>query len=310
MGKRRDGGLNVQSFLRSLLFWSIRLLLKPVFSGWMPIGIQRFWLKIISASSLPPRGTRAEAVDMNGVSADRLTTPSSGTPVLLFLHGGGYCIGTPRTHRALAAHIARAAGATAFVPAYRLAPEHPHPAALEDALTAYRWLLAQGTHPSLIVMGGDSAGGGLTLAAAVAIRDAGLPSPGALVLISPWADLTLSGESAKTRARRDPMLSHAVGDLWSRLYLGSHAADHPACSPLFAALAGLPPMLIQAGSEEILLSDAERLAQRARTAGVRVQLTLYEGMWHDFQMHAGVLRESDTAITEMGNFVKNTIAAH
>jgi epsilon-lactone hydrolase len=298
----------MQNFLRALLYWSIRLLLKPVFSGWMPIGIQRFWTRVMTASSLPPRGTRIEQIDMGGVPSERLSLPSSGTRTLLYLHGGGYCVGSPRTHRGLAAHIARAAGATTYVPDYRLAPEHPHPAALDDALAAYRWLLAQGVNPVQIILGGDSAGGGLALATAVALRDAQLPLPGALVLISPWTDLTLSGDSARSHARRDPMLSHAIGALWARLYLDSYPPDHPACSPLFANLAGLPPMLIQVGSEEILLSDSQRLEQRARTVGAAARLSLYEGMWHDFQAHAGLLRESDRAIAEIGDFVKNTIA--
>jgi acetyl esterase/lipase len=299
----------MQGFLRALLFWAIRLLLKPVLSGWTPIWLQRVWTRVMTASSLPPRDTRVEAIDMDGVRAERLVTRQPGARVLLYLHGGGYCVGSSRTHRALAAQIAHAAGAVAYVPDYRLAPEHPHPAALEDALTAYRWLLAQGVNPALISIGGDSAGGGLTLAAAAAIRDSGLPLPAALVLISPWTDLTLSGESANTHARRDPMLSRAIGELWSRLYLGRYPADHPPCSPLFAKFGGLPPMLIQVGSEEILLSDSQRLEQRARDAGVRVRLSLYGRMWHDFQMHAGLLRDSDRAITEIGDFVKNTIAA-
>ncbi|MGH8452957.1 MAG: alpha/beta hydrolase, partial [Nevskiales bacterium] len=262
----------MQTFLRSLLSWSLRLLLKPVFSGWMPIKLQRLWLRVMSASSLPPRGTRAEVIDMNGIRAERVTTPQSGSHVVLFLHGGGYCIGSTRTHRPLAAHIARAAGAVSYVPEYRLAPEHPHPAALDDAMAAYRWLLSQDCKSTQIAIGGDSAGGGLAIATAVAIRDAGLPLPTALILISPWIDLTLSGDNANTHARRDPMLSHSIVALWSRLYLGTHPANHPLCSPLFAKLKGLPPMLIQVGSEEILLSDSQRFEQRAKAAGVKVQM--------------------------------------
>jgi monoterpene epsilon-lactone hydrolase len=299
----------MQTFVRALLSGSLRLLLKPAFSGWMPIGIQRFWLRVMSASSLPPRGTRAEVVDMGGVSAERVTTPQSGERVVLYLHGGGYCVGSCATHRALAARIARAAGATCYVPEYQLAPEHPHPAALDDALVAYRWLLSQNLKPAQIAIGGDSAGGGLAVATALAIRDAGLPQPAALVLISPWVDLTLSGDSIKTRAARDPMLSHSIGALWSRLYLGTHAANHPLCSPLFSNLAGLPPMLIQVGSEEILLSDSQRLEQRAKTSGVEAQAHLYDRMWHDFQVHAGVLHEADAAIAEIGEFVKQHVTA-
>jgi epsilon-lactone hydrolase len=293
----------VQRVLRGLFYWSIRLLLKPAFSPRVPIGFQRWWTRVMTAIALAPRNTQADKVDMDGVPAERLSTPRSGDWILLYLHGGGYCVGSPRTHRALAARVAHAVGAVAYVPGYRLAPEHPHPAALDDALAACRWLLARGTSPGQLVIAGDSAGGGLALATAVAMRDTGLPLPAALVLISPLTDLTLSGESIETHARRDPMLSRPIATLWSRLYLGSCAADHPACSPLFADLSGLPPMLIQVGSEEILLSDSLRLARRAQDAGCSVRLSRYDGMWHEFQAHAGLLIQSNRAIAEIGEFV-------
>lgn len=300
----------MQGVLRSLLGGLIRLFVKPVLSAWVPVGIQRAWTRAVMASSLPPRAARAETISMNGVPAERVTVPVSGQRVLMYLHGGGYCVGASRPYRPLAAQLARATEAAAYVPDYRLAPEHPHPAALEDALSAYRWLLGRGVNPAMVCLGGDSAGGGLALATAVAIRADGLPLPAALALISPWVDLSLSGESMATLARRDPMLSASILGSWARAYRGAVAAGHPACSPLFADLEGLPPMLIQVGTEEVLLSDAERLEEKARSAGVTVRLTHYERMWHDFPMHAGVLRESDRAISEIGEFVKNTIATN
>jgi epsilon-lactone hydrolase len=299
----------VQDVLRGLFYWSIRLLLKPAFSRPVPIGFQRWWTRATTSIALAPRSTRVDAVDMDGVPAERLSTPRSGDRVLLYFHGGGYCLGSPRTHRALAARIAHVIGAIAYVPGYRLAPEHPHPAALDDALAACRWLLTGGASPAQLVIAGDSAGGGLALATAVAMRDSNLPLPAALVLISPLIDLTLSGDSIGTHGRRDPMLSRSIAALWSRLYLGAYPADHPACSPLFADLAGLPPMLIQVGSEEILLSDSLRLAGRARDAGCSAHLSRYDGMWHEFQAHAGVLVQSDRAITEIGEFVASTLAS-
>lgn len=294
----------MQDLLRVILKWGLRLFLKPVFSGWMPIGIQRFWFRVMSATNLPPRGMRFAAVTMNGVPAEQLLVGEGGARVVLYLHGGGYCIGSPATHRPLAARIAHAAGATCYVPDYRLAPEHPHPAALDDALAAYRWLLSQGHKPADLALGGDSAGGGLVLACAVAMRDSGLALPAALVLISPWSDLTLSGRTGATHAWRDPILSRAIVALWAKCYLGTQPADHPLCSPLFAKLTGLPPVLIQVGSEEILLDDSVRLAERARAAGVKVTLTQYEGMWHDFQVHAPVLHDSARAIAEIGGFLR------
>lgn len=298
----------MQAFLRWLLSCAIRLFLKPILSRWVPIRMQRAWVAAILVSSRPPRNTRFETIEMNGVKALRVSPATPGSRVMLYLHSGGYCIGAHHTHRGIAGHIARAADAVAYVLDYRLAPEHPHPAALEDSLAAYRWLLAQGTNPSLVFVAGDSAGGGLTLATAVAIREAGLPLPAALVLMSAWADLSLSGESMTTHARRDPMLSRAVTARWSRLYRGPYPADHPPCSPLFADLSGLPPMLIQTGSEEVLLSDSLRIAKRAQAARIHVQLRVYEKMWHDFQLHAGLLQEADDAVAEIGEFVKNTIA--
>ncbi len=297
----------MQTFLRGLLSASLRFLLKPVFSGWVPIGFQRAWLRMMSASSLPPHNTTHQVIDMNGVSAERVVADETASRVVLYLHGGGYCVGSAATHRPLAAHIARASGAVSYVLNYRLAPEYPHPAAMHDTLAAYRWLLAQGIAPARIVIAGDSAGGGLALATAISLRDSGLPLPAALVLISPWTDLSLSGETIKSLAWRDPILSHSITSLWARLYAGELPLTHPLCSPLFSPLERLPPMLIQVGSEEILLSDSQRLAERAKAAGVEVQSRVYDKMWHDFQVQAGVLRDSDAAIAEIGAFVKQAV---
>lgn len=300
----------MQIILRTLLKYILRLLLKPVLSSHVPIKLQRVWLQVMSASSLPPRGTHHTNITMNGVPAERVVVDETARRVVLYLHGGGYCIGSPATYRALAAHIARAADAVSYVPNYRLAPEYPHPAALDDAVAAYRWLLAQNDGASQqIVIAGDSAGGGLTLALAIAVRDIGLQPPAALVLISPWTDLTLSGSSVRTHARHDPILSFSITELWSRLYTGTNPAIHPLCSPLFAKLNGLSPMLIQVGSEEILLSDSIRLAETAKGAGVEVRMHEYPGMWHDFQIHAGVLRDADAAIAEIGAFVQRHATA-
>jgi acetyl esterase/lipase len=164
-------------------------------------------------------------------------------------------------------------------------------------------LLAQGHAAHDIVIAGDSAGGGLTLATAVAIRDRNLPQPAALVLISPWVDLSLSGESIMSRAARDPILRPSWLRWSAKAYCGNHSAENPLCSALFANLAGLPPMLIQVGSEEILLDDSLRLEQRAKAAGVEVKLHQYEGMWHDFQAHVGVLRESNETFAEIADFL-------
>jgi acetyl esterase/lipase len=195
-----------------------------------------------------------------------------------------------------------------YAPNYRLAPEHPHPAALEDSLRAYQSLLDEGVSPRHLCLAGDSAGAGLALATAHAIRDRGLPSPSCIVLISPWVDLRGDSGSIREKAAVDPMLSPSGVQSCSAAYRSGHPVDHTGCSPLFAEHEGLPPMLIHVGSDEILLDDATRLAERCRSAGVDATLKIYEGLWHDFHIHAGMMRESDEAIAEIASFIQRHVA--
>lgn len=289
---------------KALLSTTIRTLFKPVLSPRVPIAVQRQLVKSGGLISLPARGIRSSRTTLREVPALHYRgKDSSADHALLYLHGGGYVLGLT-SHLRLAAWMCRASGAQTYMIDYRLAPEHPYPAAIEDATAAYLALLEK--HPAgNIVIAGDSAGGNLTLATALAIRDAGLPQPAALGLISPWVDLTHSGETIQTHARRDPMIRPDWGKANARLYAGGMPLDDPRISPLFAELKGLPPMLIHVGSEETLLSDAERLAQRAEAAGVPVRLHQYQGLWHDFQLHAGVLPESGQSIEEMGGFLRS-----
>jgi len=274
---------------------------------WVPIALQRAWANIAAASTrMPHRCSTAPA--MLGNVPGLLATPENAQAgrAVLYFHGGGYVIGGPRSHGKFAAQISHAARSATWLVDYRLAPEHPHPAALEDALSAYRWL-AQQEGIGSIVLAGDSAGAGLAIAAAVAIRDLKLPLPKAMVLISPWTDLTLSGESQLTRSDRDPMLRRAWLVNCAAHYADRLPLESAAISPLFADLTHLAPMLIQVGSEEILLSDSERLAECARQAGVSVRLSRFEGMWHDFQVHAGMLSEANQALAQIGAFVDECI---
>ncbi len=186
---------------------------------------------------------------------------------------------------------------------YRLAPEHPFPAALEDALTAYRWLLAEGVSPARMAIAGDSAGGGLTLATAVSLREGGDPLPAALALISPWSDLTFSGDTIHTLADVDPVLK-VDGKPLVDYYTAQHNPAAPLISPLFADLHGLPPLFIQVGSDEILLNDSTRLAEKARLAGVDVTLEVWKGMWHVFQVFAPYVPEAQKAIEQMAAYIE------
>lgn len=295
-------GKREQNKQAKVLYWQIRLLLRPFLAPWIPLWVQRFWSEFTALSTKGPSGLRSVELEMGGVGGVELTSHDTRPDrVLLYLHGGAYVLGGPASHSKLAAQVGYAAGATVYLPDYRLAPEHPFPAALDDSLAAYRWLLKRGAQ--CIAIAGDSAGGGLAVATAMAIRDAKLPPPAALALISPWVDLTLSGESHQTRARRDPMLRTAWLKFAVERYAYRLPQNEPLISPLFGSLTNLPPMLIQVGSEEILLSDSEVLAKRARAAGVHVQFKCYEGMWHVFQANAGSLPESDQALTEIGAFL-------
>jgi phosphinothricin tripeptide acetyl hydrolase len=223
---------------------------------------------------------------------------------LLYLHGGGYAIGSARSHRHLAEAIARSAGIACLLPEYRLAPEHPFPAAVDDAVAAYRWLVqVRGIAPGRIGVAGDSAGGGLAVAALVAIREAGLPQPGAGVAISPWTDLTCSAPSYQTKAASDPIVDASGIAAMARGYLGAADPRTPLASPLFADLRGLPPLLVHVGSEEVLLDDATGLAERARAAGVDATLEVWEQMIHVWHWFLPWLPEAQAAVDKIGGFL-------
>lgn len=247
-----------------------------------------------------------ESVDANGVPAEWITAPESiEDQVLLYLHGGGYTMGSINTHRHLASRLAKSAKARVFAIDYRLAPEHPFPAALEDALIAYRWLLAHGVETEKLAIAGDSAGGGLTVATLVALRDKGDDLPAVAVGMSPWVDLAGTGSSMVTKAEVDPMVRPDGVKMMAKLYLGQAAATTPLASPLYADLRGLPPLLIQVGTSEVLLDDAVRLAERAKSAGVNVTLEQWADMIHVWQFFASMLPEGGQAIDRIGRFIQD-----
>jgi epsilon-lactone hydrolase len=253
------------------------------------------------AAASPPAGTAVDPVDAGGVPAEWVAAPGvSPGRVLLYFHGGAYQIGSPATLRQLVALLSGAARARALSVDYRLAPEHPFPAAIEDALAAYRWLLASGIDPALIAVAGDSAGGGLALGALAALRDAGEPMPAAAVLLSPWTDLALTGESLRTRAAVEMMVKPEGLPETAALYLAGADPRHPYASPLYADLHGLPPLLIHVGDAEVILDDSTRLAASASEAGVEVSLEIWDEMPHVFPAFAGLLPEADQAIERIG----------
>jgi acetyl esterase/lipase len=249
-----------------------------------------------------PKGVSVEKVDISGMAAEWLTPETVHGGTLLYLHGGGYIICGPDTHRPMVATLARRAGARALVIDYRLAPEHPFPAAVEDACKAYRWLIAQGVAPESITVAGDSAGGGLTLALLLSLRNAGDPMPAGAALLSPWTDLAMSGWTHVTHAKLDPMLSVEGALLAARHYLQGALPTDPLASPLYGEFGGLPPLLIHVGEREILLDDSVRLAERARAAGVSVEIKTWQGMPHVFQAF-GFLPEARAALAEIGDFL-------
>ncbi len=261
-------------------------------------------MTLASNLNLLSRAAAVSKVDIDGMFAVRVW-PKGTVPdrTILYLHGGGYCTGSWRTQKGLISRLAVDAKAVVYAPHYRLAPEHPHPAALDDALQAYRWVLDEGASPGRLTIAGDSAGGGLALALALAIRDTELPAPASLVLVSPWLDLRCDSPSMTENVKIDPMLDPRWSRQCAAAYLAGRDPEDPACSPLYASHAGLPPVLIQTGTDEIIFDDSIRFAERGREAGVDVTLQVFEGLWHEFQIHAGLLREADQAIEQIAQFL-------
>jgi monoterpene epsilon-lactone hydrolase len=290
-----------------LVRFLLRVAFKPFVGPPFPIGFQRVCLTSnVNPSSRSASTAKLELAEMPALRA----WPAGREPeqVLLYFHGGAYCLGSWATHRGLITHLAVSADATVYAPNYRLAPEHPHPAALEDGVRAYRWLLDRGIEATRIALAGDSAGGGLALATAIAIRDQGLPHPASIVLLSPWLDLRGDTPSMTANVKLDPMIRPSWSRQCASLYLDGRDPNDPACSPLFARHEDLPPILIHVGTDELIIDDSTRLAERCREAGVDVTLRIFDRMWHEFQIHAGVMKESDEAVDEIGEFLKERFA--
>ncbi len=251
-----------------------------------------------------PEGVEASPVEAGGVAAEWVRRRGGAeAPVILYVHGGGYVSGSCRDHRAMVAKFVLGCEVGVLQYDYRLAPEHPFPAAVEDSVAVYRWLLEQGHSPSRVAVVGESAGGGLALALLLALKERGLPQPAAAVAMSPWTDLACTGDSYRTRA--GVCLSPPGSwEVFSAHYLGGADAKNPLASPLYGALEGLPPLFITVGGDEILLDDGRRFGERARAAGVEVVLEVGEGLLHCYPLLPSFLPESRAALERIFRFVK------
>jgi len=294
------------SSLRSRVFrFFVRYWMSPKFNVSSTVHEQRRAFENLAKLSLLPRNTNVQTVFVGDLPAEWISVgTTSDESAILYLHGGAYNIGSPRTHRDIAARISKAAEARTLVIDYRLAPEHAHPAALQDVVMAYRWLLKNGLSPQNIVIAGDSAGGGLAIAALVSLRDAGEPLPAAAVCLSPWTDLQGTGESMTTHVHADPFLTPEWLQFMARHFVADNDPRMPSISPIYADLHNLPPILIQVGSDEILLSDSIRLAECARQAGVDSTLDVWENMWHVWHFFAGQLPEGRRAVNKVGEYIR------
>ncbi|MCY4579994.1 MAG: alpha/beta hydrolase, partial [Chloroflexi bacterium] len=254
-------------------------------------------------------GISTEAVDADGVPAEWVAAPGANNGAVLYLHGGGYVTGSVISHRGMAANLSRTSGCRVLTIDYRLAPENKHPAQVQDAHTAYRWMLSNGAEPSTTIVAGDSAGGGLTVATLLSVRDGGDPLPAAGVCISPWVDMEGTGDSMKSKAGVDPMVSRDGLIDMAQSFLGDGDRRDPLAAPLHADLTGLPPLLIIVGTAEVLLDDAKRLHENAESVGVDSTLEIWDDMVHIWPWFAPFLPEGQQAMEQMGDFIKERIGS-
>ncbi len=302
----------MQALLKALSRLSLRLFFRPVVGSRLPLPFQRRWMAALTRVVPGPGGIEASDLWAGSVRISRFRKPLAGSvgPVdpaerdaVLFVHGGGFQVGGGDTYAGFAGWLAEVTGADVYMPDYRLAPEDPQPAPTDDLFAAYRSVIELGHDPGRLAVVGDSAGGALAVETIRSLGEMGVPSPAALVLISPWLDLSLSGPSVAAVGSGDPVLTPQ----WLHKAARDHAAglrlDDPRISPLFAELRKLPPTLVQVGTDEILLDDSTRFADRAFAAGVEVELHRFDGFWHDFQMYAKFLTPARDALVDVGAFL-------
>jgi len=272
----------------------------------LPHRAGRVLIEVLALLDLPPRGVKISRGTAGGIACWQVAPAGADdSQRIFFVHGGAYCINSPRVYTTFAGHLALATGATVILPRYRLAPEYPYPAGLEDVLAAYR---AVRVNTDKLIMAGDSAGAGMSLCTAIALREGGEEGPAGLFLMSPWVDLTASGDSIRANDGKDAILRANALPTHAKAYAGGLDLADPRISPVNADLSSLPPTLVQCGGDELFLSEGTELAARLEAAGTPVELQVYEGMWHDFQAHAGMLDEATTAVQRIADWAKPLIA--
>jgi acetyl esterase/lipase len=256
-----------------------------------------------------PRNVNVEKISIEEISCEWLFPPKCDKNyVMIYLHGGAYIAGSPNTHRGIAARIGRVAEIPVLFIDYSRAPENPFPAALEDVVKVYIWLINQKMiDPKKMIIAGDSAGGGLTLSTLVKFRDDSIPLPAAAVCLSPWTDLAITGESIETKAEEEIMLTRRELQESAEVYLNGADSKNPLASPLYADLKGLPPILLQTGASEIILDDTVRFAEKAVKAGVDVTADIWSKMWHVFQIYGNLMPESKKAIKKIGSYIQEKL---
>jgi monoterpene epsilon-lactone hydrolase len=299
----------MQALLKALTRLMLRVLVKPFLGPPFPYAFQRRLLELALRTQRSPGGIRRETIEVGSITIRKSSPESAGAapaadrPAILYVHGGGFVLGSAAAFDAMTGWIAAETGADVYAPEYRLAPEHPHPAPTDDLFAAWRILLEQGHDPHRVAIAADSAGGALAVETVLQLAEMDVASPAAMVLISPWLDLTLSGASVTMNASRDPLLRRSWLEQSSRAHAGGLRRSDPRISPLYADLSGLPPTLIQVGSDEILLDDSVRFSDRLWAAGVEVELQRFDGWWHEFQASAGLLRTAREAIIDIAGFL-------
>ncbi|KPQ29498.1 MAG: Esterase/lipase [Marinobacter excellens HL-55] len=294
-----------QPLLEAGLRQTMQRMVRPMLSNAVPLKWQRQLIRQAYRTSRPPRSARFTRDDLGSVPVIRTVATPEPRGIVIYLHGGGYIIGSANTHRGITGHLAKLSDCEVITPEYRLAPEHPFPAAPDDAESVYLALINQGVPSGSISLAGDSAGGGLALAICLRLRDHKQPLPSSITCFSPWTDLS---QSDLYQPECEPVLQESWTANAARLYAAGEPLTNPLISPVYGDLSGLPPMLIQVGSQEILLNDATRLADAAKRDGVETHLEIYNNLWHVFQVHSGPLARATQAMTVAAHHIRKHLS--